>query len=55
MQLNYVLDVAKESFRDDTVKAVFSKAQSIFVNAVMGFTPYFNEGTIALDQTDRSK
>jgi phosphoglycerate kinase len=26
------------------------KARTIFVNAVMGFTPHFNEGTIALDQ-----
>jgi len=25
-------------------------AKTIFVNAVMGFTPHFNEGTIALDQ-----
>lgn len=49
-KLNYVLDVAKESFSDPIVKDVFHKARTIFVNAVMGFTPHFNEGTIALDQ-----
>jgi phosphoglycerate kinase len=48
--LEYVLDVAKESFNDPEVHSVFHKAQTIFVNAVMGYTPYFNEGTIALDQ-----
>ncbi len=49
-ELQYVLDVAKESFNDPSVHSVFHKAHTIFVNAVMGFTPYFNEGTIALDQ-----
>lgn len=49
-QLNYVLDIAKESFSDEKVKEVFHQAQTIFVNAVMGYTPYFNEGTIALDE-----
>lgn len=47
--LNYVLDVAKEAFEDDHVQKVFHNAMTVFVNAVMGFTPYFNEGTIALD------
>ena len=49
-QLNYVLDVAKESFADPKVLSVFHDAKTIFVNAVMGFTPHFNEGTIAMDQ-----
>lgn len=49
-ELNFVLDIAKESFKDEKVKNVFHKAQTIFVNAVMGYTPYFNEGTIALDE-----
>jgi len=48
-QLNYVLDVASESFTVDNVKKVFHTAKTVFVNAVMGFTPHFNEGTIALD------
>ncbi len=49
-KLNYVLDVAHQSFEDTAVKDIFMKADTIFVNAVMGFTPHFNEGTIALDQ-----
>jgi len=49
-KLNYVLDVAKESFHEESVLNVFHKAKTVFVNAVMGFTPFFNEGTIALDQ-----
>ena len=48
-KLQYILDVAPESFDVETVKEVFHKSQTIFVNAVMGFTPHFNEGTIALD------
>jgi len=55
-ELNYVLDVAKESFEDDRIHQIFLEAESIFVNAVMGFTPYFNEGTIALDELiDKNK
>ncbi|HDL08430.1 MAG TPA: phosphoglycerate kinase [Desulfobacteraceae bacterium] len=49
-KLNYVLDVAPQSFEDKTVNDIFMKAKTIFVNAVMGFTPHFNQGTIALDQ-----
>jgi phosphoglycerate kinase len=50
-QLNYILDISKKSFEIDRVKDVFSNAKTIFVNAVMGYTPLFNEGTIALDET----
>lgn len=49
-KLNYVLDVAKDSFYEEKIHAIFSSAKTIFVNAVMGFTPHFNEGTIALDE-----
>ncbi|MCP5105501.1 MAG: phosphoglycerate kinase [bacterium] len=49
-QLNYILDIAPESFEETAVRDIFMKARMIFVNAVMGFTPHFNEGTIALDQ-----
>lgn len=49
-KLNYILDVAAESFNDPHVNKIFSNAKTIFVNAVMGFTPHFNEGTIALDE-----
>lgn len=48
-KLNYILDVAPESFEEENVKSIFSKAHTVFVNAVMGFTPHFNDGTIALD------
>ncbi|MFC2130165.1 phosphoglycerate kinase [Bacteroidota bacterium] len=50
-ELNYVLDVAKESFDDSNVREIFAKAKTVFVNAVMGYVPHFNEGTIALDET----
>ncbi|HOQ11998.1 MAG: Bifunctional PGK [Spirochaetes bacterium ADurb.Bin218] len=56
-ELNYVYDVAPESFGDENVQEVFHRAKTIFVNAVMGYTPHFNDGTIALDQlidTNRS-
>jgi len=49
-KLNYVLDVAKNSFNEQSVLDIFHGAHTIFVNAVMGFTPHFNEGTIALDE-----
>lgn len=49
-KLNYVLDVAKQSFYEESIHKIFSSARTIFVNAVMGFTPHFNEGTIALDE-----
>jgi phosphoglycerate kinase len=46
----YFLDIAHASFEDQHVKEVFHNAHTVFVNAVMGFTPHFNEGTIALDE-----
>jgi phosphoglycerate kinase len=49
-KLNYVLDVDPKSFEEKHVTQVFANARTVFVNAVMGFTPHFNEGTIALDQ-----
>lgn len=49
-ELNYILDVAPDSFEDEKVREVFMKGKTIFVNAVMGLTPHFNEGTIALDE-----
>jgi phosphoglycerate kinase len=50
VELNYIYDVASESFTEPDVADIFHKAETVFVNAVMGYTPYFNEGTIALDQ-----
>lgn len=49
-ELNYILDISEKSFNEDAIKSVFMKSKTIFINAVMGFTPHFNEGTIALDQ-----
>ncbi|MGI6320203.1 MAG: phosphoglycerate kinase [Bacteroidales bacterium] len=49
-KLNFVLDVGQESFEDSSVRDVFLNAETIFVNAVMGFTPNFCEGTIALNK-----
>ena len=54
--LGYLLDVAGESFDDPRVQTVISEAKTIFVNAVMGFTPHFTEGSKALDQAiDRNQ
>lgn len=50
-ELGYVLDVSEESFEDSQVKLAFSQARTIFVNAVMGMTPHFGEGTAALNRT----
>jgi phosphoglycerate kinase len=48
-KLPYILDIAKESFEDPEVSDTLNSAKTIFVNAVMGYTPYFNEGSAALD------
>ncbi|XRB21251.1 phosphoglycerate kinase [Pseudoscourfieldia marina] len=45
----WIVDIAPESFESESVHAVLSSAQTIFVNAVMGFMPSFFEGTLALD------
>jgi phosphoglycerate kinase len=49
-KLNYVLDVSGKSFQEEKVQKAFKEAKTIFTNAVMGLTPHFPEGTIALDQ-----
>ena len=48
-KLKYVLDIAKKSFETEKVKQTILNAKTIFVNAVMGYTPNFTEGTIAFD------
>ena len=35
----------------NNVKEVLAQARTIFVNAVMGYTPFFAEGSKALDQS----
>lgn len=47
-KLNYILDIAPDSFREEKVRSAIAGAKSIFVNAVMGLTPHFEEGTVAL-------
>ena len=52
----YILDIDSRSFSDERVAHVIGSAQTIFVNAVMGYTPYFTEGSEALDRTiDRNR
>ncbi|MDL2226895.1 phosphoglycerate kinase [Deltaproteobacteria bacterium OttesenSCG-928-M10] len=41
----YFLDVAPESFDDPLIAEPLAKAKTIFINAVMGFTPNFGEGS----------
>src|SRR4030043_374038 len=47
----YILDIDPESFKDPIVLESISTAKTIFVNAVMGHTPHFAEGSKALDST----
>ena len=47
-ELNYVLDVAPQSFKENHLQEILNSANTIFVNAVMGFTPHFGEGTITM-------
>ena len=47
----YLLDIAPESFDVPGVADIISSAKTIFVNAVMGFTPNFFEGSEKLDHT----
>lgn len=47
-KLNYILDVAPESFEVPEVKNALASAKTVFVNAVMGFAPHFVDGSKAL-------
>ena len=47
----YFLDVDPESFDTPAVANAISGAKTIFVNAVMGYTPHFFEGSEKLDRT----
>jgi phosphoglycerate kinase len=47
----FLLDVAPESFDVPGVTEVIGSAKTIFVNAVMGLTPHFFEGSEKLDRT----
>jgi len=50
-EYGYFLDVAPESFDLPGVVKVMGSAKTIFVNAVMGLTPHFFEGSEKLDRT----
>jgi len=47
----YGLDIDQRSFLDKKVAGVIGSAKTIFVNAVMGYTPHFTDGSEALDRT----
>ncbi len=44
-ELNYILDVSWETWSLRHIKEIFSRANMFFCNAVMGFAPYFTDGT----------
>ena len=50
-KLGYVLDIDPASFEEPAVNQAIHQAATIFVNAVMGFTPHFSDGSRALDTT----
>ncbi len=47
----YVLDIDRESFSDKKVLDAILHSSTLFVNAVMGLTPHFYDGSQALDET----
>ena len=47
-KLNFVLDIDPKSFENEAIKEMVFKTNTFFVNAVMGLTPHFSEGTIGM-------
>ncbi|MDD3235183.1 MAG: phosphoglycerate kinase [Candidatus Cloacimonetes bacterium] len=47
-KLGFVLDIAPRSFELEGIKKIFTEAGSFFVNAVMGYTTLFPEGSMAM-------
>jgi len=47
----YIVDIDPESFKDPLLTETLLSAKTIFVNAVMGYTPHFTAGSEALDRT----
>lgn len=55
-QYNYMLDIDPKSLASPIVLDALLNAKTIFVNAVMGLTPQFPDGSKALDEAiDRNK
>jgi len=55
-QLNYILDIGKESFENKALQDIIAKTETFFINAVMGLVPHFTEGTIGMySLIDRNK
>jgi len=50
-EYGYFLDIPPEAFDAPGVQETIQGARTIFVNAVMGFTPHFVGGSAKLDQT----
>ena len=48
---SFITDIDPRSFEEKTVAEAIATAKTIFVNAVMGFTPHFTAGSQALDNT----
>ncbi len=50
-EYGYFLDIPPEAFDAPGVKEAIEGARTIFVNAVMGYTPHFVDGSAKLDRT----
>jgi phosphoglycerate kinase len=44
-ELNYIVDVAPKCFEEKEIRDAIMDAKSMFINAVMGYSPHFVEGT----------
>jgi len=55
-ELNYVLDAAPQALADERVASILLSAHTIFINAVMGYTTLFKDGSMAMFQAiDQNK
>ncbi|UCH00256.1 MAG: phosphoglycerate kinase, partial [Deltaproteobacteria bacterium] len=45
---SYILDADPDSFHQRPIPDIISSAKTILVNAVMGLTPHFSDGSMAL-------
>jgi phosphoglycerate kinase len=50
-EYGYILDIDPGSLEDRGVLDVILKARTIFINAVLGYTPHFTAGSEALGRT----